>query len=46
MANSQKDARMTISNEIARIHVVNLTESVKNLLIELIVNMREVGCQD
>jgi hypothetical protein len=42
----QEDAQVKITNEIARIHVANLKQSLKNLPIELRFNMSEGGYQE
>ena len=42
----QEDARLNVTKEIARRHIVNLERHLQNVPTELILNLDEVGSQD
>jgi hypothetical protein len=46
IAYPQEDARVKVMNDITRRDVADRTESVKNVPIELIFNLHDVGCQE
>jgi hypothetical protein len=42
---SQENTRMEVSKEIAKTHIRNLERYVKDVPMELVLNVDDVGCQ-